>query len=1336
MPDQKVTYSDIIQPDDSIERLIRELEAVNKTYSSMADAISRGAKSIENSLKSASGATSSGRKEIDEAAIATSRLERAQRELRIALTDTGHQIAWLKAQTSDANRASVQQERYIRQAASSYDRLKSDLRESVQLYRSLTDAERADSQMGQQLIQNILDLKNRIKELDEQIKPHINHLTEVQKAEERLAYLQSEEGQRLLELKRQISELTSLRRQNSASADSMAEAQRKLAYAQSEENAQLRLYSTQIRQANRIADLQNRYANSAIGSYNRLSAEYELNKIRLNEMSAEMRKNSEAGRVLVKRTQDLYEEMRRLQEETGSYRLSVGHYQNMWDGLGVSVSQIVRELPSAAISMNTFFLAISNNIPMLIDEIKTLRRENEMLAAQGKETRSVIGSIGRALFSWNTVLVVIMTVLSMFADEIMGWVSSLFEGRKEVVSLSEAMGSITEELSKSAGEYGRNITLLKQLQNEYKNLRTEAEKTEWIEANTEAFRQLGLAVSSVSEADRVLISNTGDVIRSMQLRAKAAAAQNLAAEQYEKALAERTKAEDVRERINREGPGGHSFLDHLRLDLIARFSTNPAHYGGMNVEDVSYPARLDILRIQALTALEKQEKAANDNAAAMEESGDRYTELYIRYLDEAEQMLRRAGIREYASESSSVSRSRSSSGEEPRDLTRTINRNDINIRRQYEESVTNLIQDEYAKRRKAADDQVQNENARLRELYRQNEEYVANVKGKYKELTDEQRKQIEEQQRLITETVANNLKYLDLQVRQIMNEQNANSIRVSREELSSIGISSDMKTPDSVRNQSLITPGVEVSPNADAIERSIVEERKLMEENLTLEYQMILDTNRRLLEAQDENARSEEEIITEYNKRKIQLYADYDKQILEQRQHNIEAQLEVVQKGSQDELDLLVQQNEVRRQMELSENAALPASQQVSTSSINARYDRSERLTRGQFDLNAFEQQQEIERNRFNLVEHTEQEITRFQLEQEADMWARKIALAKAGGLDWSQAQIDAAELALQGVNDKLKDLGPKANDLLDSISKNGLTGSILEAMGFDDDAIRAFNDATQTIIENLQSIAEAETELAQQAVEAAEERVSAAEEAYQAEIEARNNGYANNVATAKKELQEERKKQLERQRILQEAQRREQMLDTLTQTSSLITASANIWKSMSSMGIVGPILAAAAIAGMWTSFAASKIKARQVTAASDSEAYGEGGLEFLEGGSHASGHDIDLGVRNRRRKRMRAEGGEAMAIVNRRSTRKYRRMLPSIVDSLNKGTFEAKYLNAFSAGSDAPKLLVEQRQNVDLSGLEHDVRDIRKQGETKYYTTGNGYTVIKHKNVTRIIKR
>ena len=119
----------------------------------------------------------------------------------------------------------------------------------------------------------------------------------------------------------------------------------------------------------------------------------------------------------------------------------------------------------------------------------------------------------------------------------------------------------------------------------------------------------------------------------------------------------------------------------------------------------------------------------------------------------------------------------------------------------------------------------------------------------------------------------------------------------------------------------------------------------------------------------------------------------------------------------------------------------------------------------------------------------------------------------------------------------------------------------------------------------------------------------------------------------------------------------------------------ATLWSSFSSIPIVGPALALAAIATMWTSFAVAKIKAKQVTA-SQSDEYGEGGLEFLEGGSHASGDDIDLGVKNKKKRRMRAEGGEALAIISKKRTRKYKKILPDVINSLNKGTFEDKYLN------------------------------------------------------------
>ena len=245
--------------------------------------------------------------------------------------------------------------------------------------------------------------------------------------------------------------------------------------------------------------------------------------------------------------------------------------------------------------------------------------------------------------------------------------------------------------------------------------------------------------------------------------------------------------------------------------------------------------------------------------------------------------------------------------------------------------------------------------------------------------------------------------------------------------------------------------------------------------------------------------------------------------------------------------------------------------------------------------------------------------------------------------------------------------------------------------------------------------------------VEKAKERVDAAQSAYEAEVEARSNGYANNVATTKKELQQEKKKQLERQKILEAAQKKQEALNTITQASNLITASSLIWSQL------GFPWAIPALAAMWTSFAVAKIKAKQVTA-SQSEEYGEGGLEFLEGGSHASGNDIDLRTKNSKGKNMRAEGGEALAIINKKRTKKYRGILPDVIDSLNKGTFEDKYMNAF-ASTDGMSLVVSPNDGIDLSKLEDDVRNIRKQNETKYCNLGSTTLIIKG-NAKRYIKR
>lgn len=1198
--DDKIKYSDIIEPDDSIEKLVKQLGELNQSYETMVNAIRAGADRIVHSLKSASGATSEGRKAIDEATASTSRLERAQNELKLALSDTGKQIAWLKAQTSDANRATVEQQRYIQQAISSYDRLKSDLKQTVELYKSLTAAERADSEMGQQLLNDILNLKNQIKALDDQMKPHIQTLSEVEKAEQRLAYLQSDEGKRLLELKAKIAELTSARKQQKATVDPLAQAQEKLAYAQSEENQQLKLYSTQIREANQIAQLQATIANSAEGSYNRLSAQYALNKIRLNQMSAAEREAADSGKKLEAETNAIYQQMIKLQEATGNYRLSVGHYQKTWDGLNISISQVVRELPAVAVSLNTFFLGISNNIPMVVDEIKRLRRQNELLAAEGKEQISVTRSIVRSLFSFNTILVVLLTVFSMYGKEIITWIDKTLAGRDAAKSFEDALEDLNDELGKgSTGSYGQQIAVLRRLSENWKDLGNNIKaQTQWINDNEKEFSKLGITIDSINDANNAFVDNTESVVAAYKARAKAEAALNVVSQQYQKLLAAENKAEleKVRE---------YGFFDKT----INYFK---ALWGGISGpdSDLSLGTRLKKQRQRNVESLQK-------DADALEKEVESYFNVWKFYEDQADALFKEIGLEE--------SHKKDKRGRTPRDADDRLNNLALAAEKAYQKSRTEIERDENKKRRAEAFASFNQEIADLNDKYSRIQKILNGQDEKYKKLTESQK-----------ETAIKAL---------------------------------------------------------DDIENAIKNKQK----GLTLSLDL--------------------------------LNIDVEIQKAEQLLELLELEGEVSKKGSYEELSNSLKRLDVERQIALLKNAQLPEAKRQPTSAINASFDKQKAITVGSFNMSSFDEQQALDEAVFNEVKRSETEITRFKLEQEKARWQEQIRLAEAGGLDWSQAQIDAAKATVKGIDRKLSEL----DDFIKNIGKKGLGGTLLEKLGFDDDQIDALKDAVNIVIEQLQSIMDAEVELAEQAVEAAEARVEAAQKAYDAEVEARNNGYANNVATAKKELEQEKKNQQEKQKMLQAAQKRQEAMNTVTQASSLVTASANLWSSFSSIPIVGPALALAAIATMWTSFAVAKIKAKQVTA-SQSDEYGEGGLEFLEGGSHASGDDIDLGVKNKKKRRMRAEGGEALAIISKKRTRKYKKILPDVINSLNKGTFEDKYLNAF-ASSDGLNISLNSNGSVDLSKIEDDVRSIRKQSETKYYTLPNGTVVIQHKNVKRIIK-
>ena len=271
----------------------------------------------------------------------------------------------------------------------------------------------------------------------------------------------------------------------------------------------------------------------------------------------------------------------------------------------------------------------------------------------------------------------------------------------------------------------------------------------------------------------------------------------------------------------------------------------------------------------------------------------------------------------------------------------------------------------------------------------------------------------------------------------------------------------------------------------------------------------------------------------------------------------------------------------------------------------------------------------------------------------------------------------------------------------------------------------QSMQDAYQFAIQQVQAYMDKRVEMAQQQVQQANTEVQVAQQALTAEIEAKNAGYASNVELARKELamaKDNQKKALDEQA---KAQKQQLAMQTLTQASDLISASAKIWAQL------GFPWAIPAIAVMWGSFAAAKIKAMQAVKGG-TEKYGEGTVELLDGGSHQSGNDIDLG-RKKDGTRRRAEGGEYFAIINKRSSKKYGKMIPDIVNALNSGTFAEKYMHAFPS---ADAIAVNVGGGTDISGLSADVRKIKEQGERRTYTDASGNMVMVYKNLTRRVVR
>lgn len=177
----------------------------------------------------------------------------------------------------------------------------------------------------------------------------------------------------------------------------------------------------------------------------------------------ESERTSPFGKELLVSIQQADAKIKELDATIGNHQRNVGNYASGWNGLSMSIQQIGRELPSLASGWRTFFLAISNNLPILADEIKRARIQFEALRKSGQAATPVWKQVVSSIVSWQTALTVGITLLTLYGDKLVKWISGLGKAEKAIKNLYTAQRYLYNVTSTGIEQSSKEITKLNSL---------------------------------------------------------------------------------------------------------------------------------------------------------------------------------------------------------------------------------------------------------------------------------------------------------------------------------------------------------------------------------------------------------------------------------------------------------------------------------------------------------------------------------------------------------------------------------------------------------------------------------------------------------------------------------------------------------------------------------------------------------------------------------------------------------------------------------------------------------------------------------------------------------
>lgn len=364
------------------------------------------------------------------------------------------------------------------------------------------------------------------------------------------------------------------------------------------------------------------------------------------------------------------------------------------------------------------------------------------------------------------------------------------------------------------------------------------------------------------------------------------------------------------------------------------------------------------------------------------------------------------------------------------------------------------------------------------------------------------------------------------------------------------------------------------------------------------------------------------------------------------------------------------------------------------------------------------------EQRRFNRISIQEYETALLEMSAKQREFAAKIRAEREKdnpttlpGFDFGKRSQAMAEKRVQDIS---KELAKKAKEALEEEER---PGNIYDLLGINitDEGKEQVKSALDFAKQQLADFLAFRTKIADRNVANADREVAAAQSALDQAMQDRRDGLADMVETRRKDLADAQQKQREAIKAQEQAQRAQQRIQTVEQAVNLITAVSKVFSTVPFPLNIG------AVAVMLGAFASAKIQAAQLSR----REFAEGDFTILEGGSHASGNDIFVGQGKDGRPEY-AEGGEARMILSRKSTRKYRSLLPEIFHSLKAGTFENEFTRQANAARELPLIVnTGGGQLVNMMGVERGIGRLIEQGSERRYTDSKGRLVVQRGNRT-----